>query len=163
MDNFTKVVRLGTTSEYSSRPYSAYCKIEYKDGNLSLTGVEGPTRDGNCKGSCGQISQPTIAQFAPEWDQEKLDLFFATWDRWHLNDMRAGSMAQEQFLRDNPVSYQYPESHYEVASKALADAGLNPDQDGYKYGSAWKREEVPTNVLEFLKALPDTDLQPTWV
>jgi hypothetical protein len=34
---------------------------------------------------------------------------------------------------------------------------------GYKYGSAWLREEVPADVLEWLSELPDTDRQPAWV
>jgi hypothetical protein len=34
---------------------------------------------------------------------------------------------------------------------------------GYKYGSAWLREEVPADVLEWLRNLPDTDRQPAWV
>ena len=34
---------------------------------------------------------------------------------------------------------------------------------GYKYGTAWKREEVPQDVLDWLSALPDTAKQPAWV
>lgn len=34
---------------------------------------------------------------------------------------------------------------------------------GYKYGSEWKREEVPASVLETFRALPGTDKTPAWV
>lgn len=34
---------------------------------------------------------------------------------------------------------------------------------GYKYGSAWKREEVPAEVLAFLESLPDSTITPAWV
>lgn len=34
---------------------------------------------------------------------------------------------------------------------------------GYKYGSAWNREAVPEDVLQFLAGLPDTDITPAWV
>jgi hypothetical protein len=34
---------------------------------------------------------------------------------------------------------------------------------GYKYGSAWLREEVPGDVLEFLASLPESDKVPAWV
>lgn len=34
---------------------------------------------------------------------------------------------------------------------------------GYKYGSAWLKEEVPADVLDFLRSLPDTDGTPAWV
>lgn len=33
---------------------------------------------------------------------------------------------------------------------------------GYKYGTAWKKEEVPQDVIDWLFALPDTEVQPAW-
>lgn len=36
-------------------------------------------------------------------------------------------------------------------------------EDGPGYGSAWFREEVPAEALEFLRNLPDTDRQPAWI
>jgi hypothetical protein len=169
--NFSKVVRIGTARTYNNRVYSIFCKIEFKDGRLSISGVEGPTRDGNAIGGCGQIDNHLRDELhtitpAPGWDALKLRQFFNVWERWHLNDLRAGSPAQEKYLRENPIpkeDYAYPKSHYEVASKVLADAGLNPDADGYRYGYAWKREEIPADVIDFLQSLPDTDKQPAWV
>jgi hypothetical protein len=34
---------------------------------------------------------------------------------------------------------------------------------GYKYGTAWRTVELPQDVIDFLKALPDTDRTPNWV
>ena len=34
---------------------------------------------------------------------------------------------------------------------------------GYKYGTAWKTEEVPQEVIDWLFILPDTKVQPAWV
>lgn len=34
---------------------------------------------------------------------------------------------------------------------------------GYKYGSAWITEDVPSEILTFLKGLPDTTIKPNWV
>lgn len=34
---------------------------------------------------------------------------------------------------------------------------------GYKYGTAWKKEEVPQDVIEFLMNLPDAEIEPAWV
>lgn len=34
---------------------------------------------------------------------------------------------------------------------------------GYKYGSGWRREEIPAGVVEFLRGLPDSDRKPAWV
>ena len=176
MESFTKVVRIGTMlPPWRKVPYSIFCEIKFvngADGNkLSITGVEGPTAGGNCVGSCGQIEMHLKDELdkitpAPGWDAAKIEQFFKVWDRWHLNDMKAGSAVQEQYLRDNPIDkseYQYPKSYFDAATKALKAAGLNPDASGYKYGHAWKREDVPDEVIEFLKSLPDTDKKPAWV
>ena len=34
---------------------------------------------------------------------------------------------------------------------------------GYRYGTAWLKEEVPQDVIDWLFALPDTKVQPAWV
>ena len=34
---------------------------------------------------------------------------------------------------------------------------------GYKYGSAWLKEEVPPNVIEYLESLPESATTPAWI
>ena len=34
---------------------------------------------------------------------------------------------------------------------------------GYKYGTAWLREDVPQDVIDWLFTLPDTPVRPAWV
>lgn len=34
---------------------------------------------------------------------------------------------------------------------------------GYKYGSAWLKEEVPQEIIDWLFALPDTTVKPAWI
>jgi len=34
---------------------------------------------------------------------------------------------------------------------------------GYKYGSAWLKEPLPDDVIQFLESLPETDKKPAWV
>jgi len=83
-----------------------FCKIKYENKKLSITGVEGPNRNGNCKGSCGQI-YPLVSvniNTLECWSQEKLNRFNRIWDRWHLNDMNAGTVEQETFLATSLVS-----------------------------------------------------------
>lgn len=236
--DFRKVVRLGTSKTHNGRDYSIYCEIKYKEGRLSISGVEGPLPSGNCYGACGQIDmhlrdqQDTIT-LAPGWTSDKLREFFKVWQHWHLNDMRAGCEHQRTTWNNNE---KLEVVHYGLTSEALrirreaierasviaasgADNDLNeleralillkdwfkdrpqpPDADsplsgcyevkkretktanwvypsehsrgllmkpcetcGYKYGSAWLREEVPQHVLDFLKSLPTTDMQPAWV
>ena len=166
MTNFKKVVRLGRQPGTGF----TFCKITFTDGRLSITGVEGPTKDGNARGSCGQIDMHewTFDQYAPGWDAEKVARFLAVWSEWHLNDMKAGSPAQEAFLKANPITDRL--NHYTKACAALTAAGINPGpghigKDGkpYRYGSAWLRCEVPEDVIAFLRNLPDTDITPAWV
>lgn len=222
-----------------------FAKIEYSaDGRLSISGVVGPRANGDCAGSCGQINMSfkeynkrgymTLDELrlAPGWTREKLRQFFDVWDRWHLNDMRAGCEHQrkEDSSREiEVVSYKLTSEALRLrkeATEAAMDAGLNglelkltpttralaeltdwfkpryepPDADsllsgcyevekreqkargwvypsqhpeglltkacetcGYRYGSAWRKEDVPEDVLEFLRSLPNTDKQPAWV
>jgi len=95
-----------------------------------------------------------IAQLFP--GNRKVQRMVDIWRRWHLNDMKAGSPAQEQYLRENPIdpaAYAYPKSHYDVACAVLAAAGLNPDPaDGYRYGSAWRTETIPADVAAEIRS-----------
>ena len=34
---------------------------------------------------------------------------------------------------------------------------------GYKYGTAWLKEEVPENIIKWLEDLPETKIEPAWV
>ena len=169
---FSKIVRVGRL-----RGADAFAKIAFSDGRLSISGVVGPKANGGCTGSCGQWvlsfkeydprGHATLADIAPApgWAPH-VRRFFDTWARWHLNDMRAGSAAQEAYLRERPLApeaYTYPKSYYDAACAHLRAAGLHPDADGYLYGSAWRREEVPAEVIAFLQSLPDADRAPAWV
>lgn len=280
-----KVVRIGTTKVGKSNQ-SVFCKIEFSDdGRLSISGVIGPRKSGNCVGSCGQInmgfSSSDITSWAPGWNKEKLDLFLELWDKWHLNDTRPGckhQMAEEwgskgskqltlvdvkvetwnirlkdveietqkaitrmydwyrscmdakkgiftkkdetpeqrsqrmrmerskiaQFVNHpttvpvirffhkvfvaalNNEAYepkgQMEESWYaanggpiKIKIEKKSSGWVRPTEHsdgvltkacpvcGYQYGTAWVREEVPQNVIDWLFNLPDTDKIPAWV
>lgn len=162
MGKFEKVVNPFKTKDSGE----FFCSIKWDCKRLSICGVEGPLNNGDAKGSCGQVGIHTdrIGKLNAGWTLEMVEAFGCVWDRWHLNDMTAGSPAQEEWLRANPVEAKYPKSHYEEACKALAAAGLHPDpSNGYKYGSAWLLEEVPEDVLKFLAGLPETARTPAWV
>lgn len=67
---------------------NAYAKIKYEYGELSICGVVGPQRNGNCKGSAGQcIDEIRSGEPTEEWTHEMLQKFCDIWDRWHLNHM----------------------------------------------------------------------------
>lgn len=158
-----KIIRLGTTT-IGGRSADVFCRIHFAEGRLSITGVEGPMSNGDALGGCGQIETRLRADAikpAPGWTTESIARFLDVWREWHLNDMRAGTPAQRKALKDMPPAV-YPVSHYDAACAFLAARGLNPD-NGYHYGSAWLRVDVPPVVLAWLDGLPDADKTPAWV
>lgn len=93
----------------------------------------------------------TVAAFFPH--NKKAQRMVEIWKRWHLNDLTAGSPAQEAWLREHRDEFPgYPVSHYTWVAEQLAAAGLNPDPNylykgqPYKYGHAWLKEELPAEV-----------------
>ncbi len=176
-----KVVRPGTV-RIMDQEVSVFCRIKWDGEQLTISGVEGPKRNGDAVGSCGQLKKPAIVTFAPGWDQATLDRFFDLWKRWHLNDMRAGCEHQRAEKWDErPIDPSKPLNTYgrHFPGQKLDSwnmlAWVRPDEHpegllgkpcpvcGYKYGTAWCQEDVPLEVIEWLKALPEADRVPVWV
>lgn len=93
MKNFKKIINPCTNEVYiyngKERRVNSFCKIEYQDGQLSITGVIGPKSNGDCWGSCGQcVDEIRKGEPTKEWTPEMLQKFCDIWDEWHLNDMR---------------------------------------------------------------------------
>jgi len=147
-----------------------FCKItisEDKDMErkmLSICGVEGPKANGDCKGSCGQIHDSILINtFADGWDSEKLAKFINVWEKWHLNDMNAGTPKQKKAIEEWEKNNRYD---FEEACKHLTKIGVYVDKhngENYRYGTQWLYEEIPTEVLEFLENLPESKVTPAWV
>jgi hypothetical protein len=149
----------------NGKKYPLFCKIEFKDGRLSISGVIGPNRWGNARGGAGQVEMgfdhldksqndprydhPVKAselRFSAGWNRSKWHKFLDAWHRWHLNDLHAECEHQQA----RGITYQSdPANVCEVC--------------GYKIGSAWTSRTVPQDVIEFLQSLPDTDKTPEWV
>lgn len=168
-ESIDKVVRIGSVKTYGGRWASVYCIIEYKNGRLSISGVVGPLHSGNCLGSCGQIimSWTPIVKYAKGWTPSMVNRFLDVWDRWHLNDLQAGTPEQMDYVRNyrkNHARANY--SDYEELCSALKTAGLyeviRADGALYKYGHGWIFEPVPADVLQFLDSLPVSDKTPAW-
>jgi hypothetical protein len=97
---FTKIMRPGTR-QLDESPVSAsvFVRAKYDGERLSLTGVEGPLRNGDALGGCGQIemhlSPESIANYAGGWTPELFGRLLSIWRDWHLNDMRPACIHQE--------------------------------------------------------------------
>ncbi len=163
MNDFKKIVNIGEFKQYNGKYYgNVYCKIIFKDGRLSISGVESPQSNGNCRGGVGQIydSLNNIDKFNKGWNIGKLNGFIAIWKIWHLNDMRTGTPTQMRYLRMNNISRNA--NDYETACTILKTAGLY-NINGKKYGHSWYFEAVPEDVLQWLKDLQDSEDTPNWV
>ena len=135
-----------------------YIDITLKNGRLSMCG--------HWHGRGQNSDELTDESLIPSEGFEYSDILKiqSIWNRWHLNDMRVGTPKQEAFIRQWKLSNKY---EYSAACDALAEAGLLYD-NGYKYGSSWLREELPTGIIKYLFSLPavsgvswfDMDLNP---
>lgn len=234
-----KTVRIG-----HGKNGSIYCRIEFTDGKLSITGVEGPTSDGNCRGGAGQIVMHdwSLETLAPGWTKDMVKQFREVWDKWHLNDMRAGCehqigpewepqdvtiyhfrlkdeinkaqrearkraesvlktgevftptseevrvsnlqdriTAEVETLPPNlakdytPNGPQYSGDNYNKPFEVKKTNWVEQKEHskgflckpcpvcGYKYGTQWRKQEVPQDVIAFLQSLPEADREPAWV
>ena len=75
---------------------------------------------------------------------------YEVWDRWHLNDMRAGTPAQEKLVKE--LLESSPNADYDEQCDFLDRHDLLFD-GGYKYGSAWLREDLPQDVIDYVHSL----------
>lgn len=140
MSKHDKVIRPGTI-QLDGLPADIFCSIDYREGRLSISGVEGPLPNGDCRGSCGQIDThyrhrnprdddprsagyaigPEDIQFASQWDAGLWWDFLAIWKRWHLNDMRAGCEHQRDWPLDEElelVELSWGDPYYRLRRQA---------------------------------------------
>lgn len=144
-----KVINPVIKRPFRGRAYRVYIKIKFRDGKLSISGVEGPLKSGNCLGSCGQILdelRDDVDRYLPDWDAQKLDRLVQIWRKWHLNDLHAECIHQEERGENwgNNPSAVCPEC-------------------GWKLGHGWCSREVPKEVIDWLFSLPDAKVEPAWV
>lgn len=99
---------------------NGFVKIEYADERLSISGVIGPTRNGNCKGSCGQcIDEISAGTPAEGWTKETLDKLCEIWKEWHLNDMRSYCEHQKELGWREKAREEVTLYHYRLTRKAM--------------------------------------------
>lgn len=126
---------------------SADINIRIQDGRLSICGTvyTGNKLWKNERNliSCGQSQETALElKIIP---QELFDV----WERWHLNDMCPGTPQQEEIVRE---ARRTGRVSYEDAVKLLESHGLLID-NGYRYGTAWLSEELPSEVVQYLESL----------
>ncbi len=76
------------------------------------------------------------------------------WQKYHLNDMKAGTPEQEQAIKEwkeQGHKYDYTEACEYLKSIGLYEVPLNGST--YKYGHSWLKEEIPEKDLLRIKEL----------
>jgi hypothetical protein len=234
MNTLHKTVYVGKEL-IGERREKVFCSVKIKEGKLSISGVVGPTANGSCKGSCGQIVETVaeLKEFAPGWNKKTKNKFVKVWERWHLNHMNAGCAHQRELwnlaekvtfttyigtikffnLRTQAskglLTLQEYSDYQKIADEVsavttaltrpkhprhilvkkllgahLIKAGKTEEKVvswvkesehpkgclskpcpicGYKYGSSWLKEDLPQNVIDFLRELPDSTETPAWI
>lgn len=71
------------------------------------------------------------------------------WKLYHLNDMKAGDKEQEKAVKEYTKNNPYD---YDDVCKYLETKGLLV-HNGYRYGTAWLKEEIPAEDLQAIEKL----------
>ena len=155
-----------------------FVTLIWDGSNLAISGVEGPKANGDATGYCGQIEEvlSDLVTWDHQYDKSMTARLAQLWKRWHLNDMKAGCYHQRSAEWDKaPIDPAKPLSawdyHFEGQRQRTHNmlVWITPEEHprgllgkpcpvcGYKYGSAWLREEVPQDVIDWLFSLPEGD------
>jgi hypothetical protein len=136
-DPFERNVRVGLLDTGYKSKAVVTVRIKWDGTRLSLVGdIKRPGASdidggGQIHDHLAEIEDIDLSIPAADRDRLKIE-----WQRWHLNDMRAGCTHQR-------------------------DARWNMDQlsqpcpvCGYRFGSAWLTEPVPEEIVEWLRTFP---------
>ena len=180
---FEKIVHPGTVFGFSprgtERQIPLFVKIEWDGKRLSMTGVEGPLRNGDAMGSCGQTGIKDLVP-AQEWNSDQVSTLRLYWEEYHLNDLTAGCEHQRGWDKKR-IDPSKPKKTYGIHFDGQKQDSWNmwvwiSEQEhpqgllskpcpvcGWKYGSGWLTRDVPCYVLDFLYNLPESPITPAWV
>lgn len=96
---------------------------------------------------CGGQCLDTIAKYIKNPTFKKIH---GLWKQYHLNDMHAGTVRQEEAL--DAAGLTGYANNYRKCCDYLESIGLLVD-DGYKFGTGWLKRDIPAEDLEEIKKL----------
>ncbi len=140
------------TVKQGGRWASVYIRARFDGMRLSISGVVGPLPSGGALGSCGQIDETLrnwehdSIRFCEDWSANSFLLLLDLWQVYHLNDMKAGCKHQRA-----------------LGWRWITHPSTPCPVCGYKLGSAWLYEDVPSWALDLLEGMPESDKVPAWV
>jgi hypothetical protein len=113
----------------------------------------------------GQIIDTLYERF-----KSGIELMYSMWEKYHLNDLKAGTKAQTEALdawetekrkrsETSDGSHTFPQAFnsisYEDRCEYLKSIGLYYDR-GYKYGSKWLFMPIPTDDVYAIQTMLET-------
>lgn len=99
-----------------------------------------------CAGQC-------LDEVAKHVKSDKFKKIYRLWKQYHLNDMHAGTVRQEEAL-DAAGLTNYA-NNYRKCCEYLESINLLVD-DGYKFGTGWLKRDIPVeDVAEIEKLLTE--------
>ncbi len=152
----------------NKRKHSVEITIEVKDKEgravLSMCGdVWLPGRRDIIMGGQMQDSIHAMLTIAA-YSKESIDKLLAIWDRWHLNDMRAGCEHQRATWNVAKPLQVTIRGKKETKSAGWVTESEHPEgllskpcaECGYRYGSQWLYEPLPDSIVDELAAWPES-------
>ncbi len=115
----------------------AVIDVEIKQGRFSMSG--------EYNGGMGQVD----GRIKPKNEAQRD--FLNLWDKWHLNDMHAGTEAQEKAIEDyqkNGNKYDYTKACEYLKSINLYEVEYNGKP--YEYGNGWLAVSLPQDMTELV-------------
>tara|TARA_B100000900_G_C20102237_1_gene522416 strand:- start:47 stop:523 length:477 start_codon:yes stop_codon:yes gene_type:complete len=122
-------------------------EVEYKDGCFSASGNIW-NRLGTDILSGGQNLDDIKKYSSQLKNKNTFYKIFNIWKSYHLNDMTAGSPKQMDFIKTHyKNTYDYDLLCDELAKNDLLfDKSYIYEGKPYRYGSAWLKTKIPTNI-----------------
>lgn len=139
----TKVARNYITLEEEPMVCLAISGATYRGGSNCQQGV-----------AIGQYRDRVPPQQLGDFDR-----LMQIWNDYHLNDLTAGTFAQEEALKEWKKNHKYD---YDAACKHLEEINLLVDNE-YRYGSGWLCKPIPTEDIAFVQALLEKWKESDWL
>ena len=147
------IVNIGTVQEGLIN-YRVRIEVEQRieDGNvrLSMVGFVGQRFSGQISSIIREKNNGNLISYARGFDPDTVNALLDIWDTWHLNDMRAG--CEHQTLLANYLYEQGRDYEHLKTIPALKKCPFC----GYDYGTAWKIQDIPGEVLVRLANILNT-------
>jgi len=103
----------------------------------------------------GQIvdSVRDVVMAKPTVDPSRLLRIAELWERWHLNDLKAGCIHQQEDEASIKAAAADDPARRAKLTSALLDLVEPCPVTDYEYGHAWLIEELPSEVIDEIKHL----------